>query len=327
MSSLTKVAELCHLSIATVSRVINNPKLVRPETVLAVEKAMLEANYRGKDRRYRFTMVEENRHYHLVFLVPDVDNRAMQTALSLQIYSGAFDVCVNEQHEILLSRLVDFSGESFRPTALPDGIIHKNQHSDIDYDSFYPAVPQVICNENTLSPEKYDMVLPDNEAIAEFALQYCREHQHKKVAVIHQKQDLTAQLRSSDVLELLNNSGILCQTINYTDSLHPENNLGECISNYDLVIPVGMDEVAIRLFSRLRGDGMRWFDKVDFLPVVANPETASMLSEYMSEISVNAHEIGKTAAEILLLRLRSLNNRKIKTLVRPDFIPGKLFVK
>src|SRR5947209_19153991 len=73
MASLREVAQRAGVSIATVSRVLNQPEKVVAETRSAVEKALRDLDYRPS-RVARRLRVSNGRSYLVGLIVPDIQN-------------------------------------------------------------------------------------------------------------------------------------------------------------------------------------------------------------------------------------------------------------
>lgn len=319
--SLSQVAKICNMSIATVSRVINTPEKVQLETVELVERAMRRVNYRGKNNDYQFITSENANRLNIAFFVPDISKLAMQTALAVQLFDGVAEVCFKEHQELFLCRLHDINEPAFFENRLPSGIIYKNATS-MDFHNMYKSIPQVICMENNLSSDLFDMVMPDNMAMGEKVLEYCKLKKHQNILILVEGNDVPFQRRSLGIRNVLQYSDIAFRELIWNPKSNSFSGLNDEIKNVSLVVFIGRDESAIRLFIQIAQSGTKWLNTVDYLPIIANAESAAIMDNHLNFISYNAWEIGKTAAEIMLLRLRSVNDKKIRTLVQVELSSG-----
>ena len=145
LPSIDEVARLAGVSIATVSRVINNSKPVNPETRQRVERVIAATGYRANAAGRSLAMAQS---HLLMVLVPDFAN-----PFYAQIVQGAESVTRAAGYKLLLTDAT--SGEAPHQTALDaiynrlaDGVINL-AHLDDDpkLHARLRELPWVNCSE------------------------------------------------------------------------------------------------------------------------------------------------------------------------------------
>ena len=305
---MIEVAKRAGVSTATVSRVLNSPERVRPETLRLVRRVMRELRYvkqvPGKDAapRYRF-----------IFFVPDKNEAAMRTGLTDRMLEGVSAFLNENDVELVLCNVRDWKENVLPPGMKPDGIIHKNYCPLLRYSSFFPDVPQVICLENELVPERFDQVKPDVKTLGKLALQYAVQRNYRHIQLLAPRNDPEASGRIEAIRHALQAAGLNPDARRFD----PVTNLNEIHTPDDteLLVAAGRDDQLVKLFSNRILNGIPLLDRIDFLPVASDPAFGEQLSPRMNVLSFNGYELGYAAAELLL-------HRKL----RPSAPPRRLLI-
>jgi DNA-binding LacI/PurR family transcriptional regulator len=313
MASLTDVAKLAKVSIATASRVINNSDKVVPATRAVVQRAMEELGYQPSRVARRLRQKGGRRHL-LGLILPDIQN-----PFFAEVARGVEDVAYANQFAVLLCNSdEDLKKEAFYLDVMRaesvDGVILP---PIIENDPFVLKLAQsgmpIVCVDRALSNASVDTVEVDNYQGAYEAVRHLITLGHKRIGLIAGRPNLsTSRDRRRGYEEALNSAKIPVRSelIRVGDNkqasgrtlaeellgvtprptaLFVSNNLMavgalEAIHARKLGVPA---EVALIGF-----DDLPWAEALDPpLTVVRQP----------------AYEVGAAAAELLLKRLGNRN--------------------
>lgn len=204
--SITAVAELAGVSVATVSRVLNNSKPVNAQTREKVEAAVAQLGYRA-NAIGRILRKSETR--MLLVLVPDFAN-----PYYAEIVQGVESVTRDRGYHILLADAPQRWDR--RATALDalhnrlaDGVIslaHIDPQSDFLKE--IEPLPWVACSE-FLPGAKVPHVSIDHHQAAIDAVQYLINRGHQRIALISAEEEfLWAQQRRRGYLDAMARAGL-----------------------------------------------------------------------------------------------------------------------
>ena len=307
LPSINQVAAMAGVSIATVSRVLNQSKPVNAETRDRVEQAVAALGYRANAAG---RSLAKARSHLLLVLVPDFAN-----PFYAQIVQGVESVARPQGYKILLTDTTE--GEAHHGTALDalykrlaDGVISL-AHLDDD-----PALidevrllPWVSCSE-FLPESGVPYVSIDHRQAAIDAVQYLLNRGHRRIALI--AADATyrwARLRREGYALALSRAGLaldaaLIRTAQDTDYAAGSQAAGGLLALVDAptaVVAVS-DTLAIGAIKALRRAGRRVPEDIavmgfDNLPLSAVFEPA------LTTVGQPMRELGAAAAEMLLQRL------------------------
>lgn len=329
MSSLTDVARRAKVSIATVSRVINNSDKVVAETRAAVQKAMDELGYQPNRVARRLRQKGGRRHL-LGLILPDIQN-----PFFAEVARGVEDVAYANQFAVLLCnsdenlkkeafyldvmRAESVDGVILPPIAVQDSAVQKLADTGMP----------IVSVDRSLNSTSIDTVEVDNFQGAYEAVEHLIKLGHRRIGLIAGRPNLSTSrdrrrgyeealvanrltVRSEYVVvgDNKQNSGhaladqLLSQTARPT-ALFVSNNLMavgalEAIHKRKLRVP---EDVALIGF-----DDLPWAEALDPpLTVVRQP----------------AYEVGRAACEMLLKRLGDPNLPAAWLRLRPKLILRK----
>lgn len=184
MASLREVATRAKVSIATVSRVLNSPGKVVPETRAAVEKVLRDLAYRPSRvaRRLRMTGGRS----HLVGLVvPDIQN-----PFFAELARGVEDAAFASEYAVLLCN----SDESLEKERFYLDVMRAESVDGVilpPFDDADPAVLEIarggtplVCVDRSLSELKTDLVEVDNYRGAFDAVAHLLDKGHARIGLI-----------------------------------------------------------------------------------------------------------------------------------------------
>ncbi len=309
MSSLNDVAKRAGVSIATVSRVINNGTNVNEETRAKVLKAIKELKYQPSRvaKRLRSKSVSSNL---LGMLIPDIQN-----PFYVDVFRGVEDVAYENNYAIIMCNFAqDEKKEKLYLDILQqesiDGLIAAPAHErDPKVLKLVKDGLPIVCVDRGLEGVDVDVVVVNNEKGAYSAVDYLAKAGYRRIAYISgQKQIPSSRYREDGYRKALEANGLefdpeivkygdsklgsavkLCDDLlslsNPPDAIFTGNNLItlgalETIHNRNLQIP---SDVAIIGF-----DDMYW-------SISLNPP--------LSAVRQPAYEIGRRAGELLIQRI------------------------
>jgi len=189
--SITEVAKLAGVSVATVSRVINGHDSVQPELARRVRDAMRDADYTPRLSRpgpKPKTSPRRNTATGSIGIVLLGRTEALlQSSYTSRLIAGIADAADAASHHLMILPMLD---KSALPLAirerLVDGLILTGLGRPPDaeeVDKFHP-LPCVWVGGSMPSSPVIDHVLADNNAIGQLAAEYLLERKCKTAALI-----------------------------------------------------------------------------------------------------------------------------------------------
>jgi DNA-binding LacI/PurR family transcriptional regulator len=161
MSSLKDVARLAHVSVATVSRVLNKSSLVEASTYHKVEDAMRLLDYRpnllatglrAKNGRLIGLVVPESIHYTFASFIQHIGDHCFQQGYSLLVGNHHDDPATEEEiidtfyrrniDGLILSlvsdesRVLSMIAQSSVPTVVLDRVMYKEPYPSVTLDNY-----------------------------------------------------------------------------------------------------------------------------------------------------------------------------------------------
>ena len=309
--NLKKVAEKAGVSIATVSRVINDSPNVNPQTRIKIEKLIKELKY--TPNRVAKRLRNRNTSSNLLgVLIPDIQN-----PFYVDVLRGIEDVAYRNKYALIMCNFAqDETKEKLYLDILQsesiDGLIAAPTHEyDQEVSNLVRTGLPIVCVDRGLMDVDVDVVLVENQKGAYMAVDYLAKKGYKRIAYISgipkipssrdREQGYRDALEQNDLpyeKELIrygdsrHESGVkLCADLlelpNPPDAIFTGNNLItlgalETIHTKNLKVP---DDIAIIGF-----DDMYW-------SISLNPP--------LTAVRQPAYEIGKCAAEQLISRINN----------------------
>lgn len=329
MAGLKEVANLAGVSIATVSRVINNAPNISDETRLRVQKAMKAINYRPSRiaKRLRSKSVTGN----LVgVLFPDISNPFYVDVLTgiedfLHSHSYLLIMCNLSQNaekekmyvDALVSESVD--GLIVAPANEMDENIIALEKDNIPF----------VCIDRGLKDVKADIVLVDNVKGAYEAISFLIRQDYRKIAYISGLPEIpTSQQREAGYRQALEESGIpyMNELVKYGDSgmqsgirltreLLEQDQRPDAIFTGNNLITLGALEAVMKAGLHIPEDiAVIGFDDMPFSGTLNPPLTA---------VRQPAYEIGRRAAELLYQRILEPARPNVKIVLETELIIRK----
>ncbi len=308
MANIQQVAEKAGVSVATVSRVLNNNTTVSPKTRLKVESAIQELNYEpsmlGRNLRNSESRL-------LLVLIPSISN-----PFYTEIINGIQDTAIGQNYNILLCETdsnPDRENIYFNMirNKLADGIISMdpavNKQKLIELAAQYPIIQ---CSEYEEGGE-IPYVTIDNEMAAYHAVRHLVKLGHEKIALINSDEKfLYARQRRAGYEKALQESGLMIEEKWIYNTQQLEFDDGSQAMRYLLTLeerPTAVfavsDTLAIGALKQINASKLRvpedialvGFDKISF---------SNMTNPTLTTISQPMYKMGSTAGMMLINRIK-----------------------
>ncbi len=329
MAGLKDVANKAGVSIATVSRVINNAPNISDETRLRVRKAMKALNFRPSRiaKRLRSKSVSGN----LVgILVPDISN-----PFYIDVLTGIEDFLHSHQYLLIMCNFSqNAEKEKMYVDALVsesvDGLIvapaHENDEKIIALEK--DNIP-FVCIDRGLKDVNADVVLVDNEKGAYEAISFLLKQNYRKIAYISGLPEIpTSRQRETGYRKALEEFGVPYrkELVKYGDSgmqsgirlageLLSQELRPDAIFTGNNLITLGALETIMKTGLRIPEDiAIIGFDDMPFSGTLNPPLTA---------VRQPAYEIGRRAAELLYQRILEPDRPNVQILLNTELIIRK----
>ncbi|MEK4403671.1 LacI family DNA-binding transcriptional regulator [Sporosarcina sp. FSL K6-6792] len=307
MATIQDVARKAGVSVATVSRVLNNQNVVAKETTIKVEKAIKELNYEpsvlGRNLR-----TSESR--LLLVLIPSIAN-----PFYTEIIKGIEDTAIEKDYNILLCE----TGSNPKREAiyinlvrnrLADGVISMDPAVDkVRLTELANKYPVVQCSEydkaGTIS-----YVTIDSELAAYQAVRYLIQIGHKRIGLINSDNKyLYARERYEGYIKALNEFEIPINTdwIYNVESVKFQDGQQAMRSLLDqpdrpTAIFADSDVLAIGALKEINSSGLNvpkdialvGFDNIDF---------SNMTYPTLTTISQPMYEMGSASANMIIQKI------------------------
>lgn len=326
MSSLTDVARRAHVSIATVSRVINNSDKVVPETRELVHRAMQELGYKPNRVARRLRQKGGKRHL-LGLIIPDIQN-----PFFAEIVRGVEDVAYANEFAVLLCnsdenlKKEQFYLDVMRAESV-DGIILPpiNEHDPAVLSLVKDGMP-VVTVDRSLAHSAMDKVEVDNRRGAVEAVEHLIKLGHRRIGLIAGRPNVsTSRERRQGYEDAIAAHNIPLQ-LDYIRVGDFKQASGHALADELLALPtpptalfvlnnlmaVGALEAIHQRRLKIPGDiALIGFDDLPWAEALDPPLTV---------VRQPAYEVGRAAAELLLKRLGDLKRPETHLKLLPKLV-------
>ncbi|WP_047982658.1 LacI family DNA-binding transcriptional regulator [Ornithinibacillus contaminans] len=315
MANIQQIAQQAGVSVATVSRVLNNATAVTPETRQKVQRAIQELNYQpsmlGRNLRNSESRL-------LLVLLPSISN-----PFYTEIINGIQNTAIANNYNILLCE-TDSKPEreniyfNMVKNKLADGIISMdptvNMHKLHELAEHHPVV---LCSEYE-TDGSIPYVTIDHELAAYHAVKHLIKLGNEKIALINSDDTfLYARHRLAGYERALQEFGLAVRDewIYHTKELDFENGVQAMrvllqLEERPTAVFAVSDTLAIGALKALNGEGKMYepiavvgFDNISF---------ASMTNPTLTTISQPMYKMGCLAAEMLMT---SIKGEKVASIV------------
>lgn len=303
---IKEVAEKAGVSVATVSRVLNQHSSVSEKTRRKIEEAINELNYRpsllGRNLRTKESRL-------LLVIIPDISN-----PFYTEIINGIEETALKKGYNILLCN-TDSNLEreemyfDLMKNRVADGAILMDQTIPTEkIAALASEYPIVQCSEYT-EDERITYVSISNEAASYQAVKHLLQIGKKKIAFINSdEQFLYARERRAGYERALTeynipiNSDLMRNTggVSFEHGKQAMNSLlkhrPDAVFAVSDVLAIGaLKEININSFSVPDDIAIIGFDKIDF---------SNMTNPPLTTISQPMYKMGATSAELLINKIR-----------------------
>lgn len=306
--TIQEVAKEAQVSVATVSRYINNPDIVSGKTKYKVENAIRELKYEPSFLGRNLRKAESKL---LIVLIPGVSNPFYS-----KIVNGIEDTALQFGYHILLGQ-TDSNSEreeiyfNLIKNQLADGIITMdpavNRDRLAEIASDYPLVQCSEYDEKGM----ISFVSIDNEKAAYQAVEHLILNGHEKIALVNSNEKfLYARERKQGYLKALCDNGLPMNTDWVFTSKGLEFNNGRKALQYFIqqeekptAIFSVSDILAVGVLKECNVQGLNvptdmalvGFDKIDF---------SNMTNPSLTTIAQPMYQMGKNSAEMLIKKIK-----------------------
>ena len=329
MSSLKDVAKKAGVSIATVSRVINNAPNINHETRHKVEQAMKALDYRPSRiaKRLRSKAVSGNL---IGVMVPDISN-----PFYIDVLSGIEDFMLSHNYLIIMC---NFSQNEQKEQLYLDALVGESVDGLIvapahEQDEKIMALEKdgipFVCIDRGLKDANCDIVLVDNEQGAYEAVCYLLESGYRDVAYISGLQQIPTSRqreqgyrRALDEYKVPFNSGL----VKYGDSKMKSGRelTRELLSQEDRpdALFTGNNLITLGALATIGEIGLRIPEDIAIIGFDDMP-WSSTLNPPLTAVKQPAYEIGRRAAELLYQRITEPGRPNVKIVLDTELMIRK----
>jgi len=325
-SSLTEVAEKAGVSIATVSRVINNSSKVNPETLLKVQQAIKELKY--KPNRVAKRLRNRNASGNLLgVLIPDIQN-----PFYVEVLRGIEDVTYENKYALIMCNFSqDEKKEKLYLDILQsesiDGLIAAPvSENDQNVINLLKSGLPIVCVDRGLSGVDVDVVLVENRNGAFSAVDHLAKSGYKRIAYIAGLPNIpSSRQRLQGYEDALKANGLQFDQIlvKYGDSRHES---GVILCNELLNLPVPPDALFtgnnLITLGALETIHKRELKIPKDIAIIGFDDMywSISLNPPLTAVRQPAYEIGRRAAEQLILRINDPHRPTVSMIMKTELI-------
>lgn len=329
MASLQEVAARAKVSIATVSRVLNQSDKVGPETRAAVEQALRALDYRPSRVARRLRM--NHGRAHLVgLIIPDIQN-----PFYAEIARGVEDAAYASQYALILCNSDEnpdkerFYLEVMQAESVDGIVLPPFSENDAAVAATLKSGLPVVCVDRSLAGAETDLVEVDNYQGALDAVNHLLERGHEQIGLIEGRvQVSTSRERRRGYLDALAARGLaprreLMRTGDFKQESgrllarellelrRPPTALFVCNNLMTVGALAGIHQAGRRVPGQVAVVG---FDDLPWAEALDPPPTV---------VRQPAYEVGRQAMELLLRRILEPTRPPVTVRLRPELVVRK----
>lgn len=324
--SLSKVAEKAGVSIATVSRVINNSENVNPKTRLKVQQVIKELRY--SPNRVAKRLRNKNASGNLLgVLIPDIQN-----PFYVDVLRGIEDIAYKNQYATIMC---NFSQDEKKAklyldilqSESIDGLIAAptNEHDQNVINLVKAGLP-IVCVDRGLSGVDVDVVLVENQKGAFMAVDHLAKADYKRIAYISGLPQLpSSKQREAGYREALKTNGLRVDKdlIKYGDSRH-ESGVKLCNELLDLPEPpdalfTGNNLITLGALETIHKRNLAIPEDIAIIGF-DDMHWSISLNPPLTAVRQPAYDIGKHAAEQLISRINEPTRPTISMILKTELM-------
>ncbi|MFC2084792.1 LacI family DNA-binding transcriptional regulator [Bacteroidota bacterium] len=326
MSGLKDVAKLAGVSVATVSRVINNTGKVKSATRKRVYKAIKDLDFKPSRVAQRLRLRNGMRKL-IGLIVPDIQN-----PFYVELLRGVEDMCYANDYAVYMCNFAQDERKErmyldIMQTESVDGLILAPfDEKDEKVISMVKNGLPVVCVDRGITDVDVDMVVVDNREGAFNAVELLIIKGHKRIAYISGLPNIpTSMQRKRGYEEALEKYGIPVndEFIKFGDSKHDSGkNLTEELLNLKLrptAIFTGNNLITLGALETIHKNGLRIPDDIAIIGFDDMPWSIS-LNPPLTAVSQPGYEIGRRAADMLFQRITEPDRENVKLVMKTKLI-------
>lgn len=326
IASLNKVAEKAGVSIATVSRVVNNSPHVNPKTRIRVEQVIKEMKY--SPNRVAKRLRNKNASSNLLgVLIPDIQN-----PFYVEVLRGIEDVAYENNYALIMCNFQQDDKKAklyldILQSESIDGLIAAPIHEhDQNVINLVKLGLPIVCVDRGLYDVDVDVVLVENRKGAFNAVDFLAKSGYKRIAYISGLPQIpSSQQREIGYKEALTANGLEVDDnlVKYGDSRHDSGVL-LCEELLDLSDPpdalfTGNNLITLGALETIHNKGLKipgdiaiiGFDDM-YWSISLNPP--------LTAVRQPAYEIGRRAAEQLILRINDPSRPTMSMILKTELM-------
>lgn len=322
--SIAEVSRLAGVSIATVSRVVNNHPAVAPATADAVRRVMRQVNYTIPMRRRRHNAARSGLTNNAVALLfPDPSAVAMKTVLSGRLSHGINQALAELNVSFVVSSLSDWDR---MPACIEnrsvDGVIIRGT---VPIEQLLPLIEPLKCVtvfESMKQPSIGDQVIDDSALIGEMAAHYLIERGARQLYCLsHDPLHPAYTARSDAFVRAARFAGVEVKALS---AAIPHRELVDAFLSAsptpDGLFVAGDDRDASEFFNLLSGRGLAARRDYQFICTAYDPARITALDPQLDYIDIQPEEIGRAAVELLMWRFKHPSAPRQRRLISPALV-------
>jgi LacI family transcriptional regulator len=343
--SVQLVSREAGVSVATVSRVINHSRSVAPRTVEAVQRAMKRVGYvppplekRQRRSRHRSSIPGITKG-NIALLFPDVDDRALATALSGRFMRGVGEVLGASGLNMIVTPLA--AGNAAPPCIRDkqvDAVIVRGCDAGSE---LLPLLGDLACVWllDGEIPWRGDHVLEDNATVARMAVRHLAAQGCRKLAVINPMGRHHGYRSRADWFSIharrsgLEGVELIRPDLADVSMLRPEvwePALLELVERFarlpdrpdGLFLPFP-DELVTFVYRVLGEMDVKVGRDVEVVCCSYDPPRLATLDPAIAHVDIQPEAMGRAAVETLLWRMRHPNEPQRRVMVVPSLVEGR----
>ncbi|MEQ6378396.1 LacI family DNA-binding transcriptional regulator [Bacillaceae bacterium S4-13-56] len=308
MANIQQVAQKAGVSVATVSRVLNNIGAVTPETRLKVENAIKELNYEpsmlGRNLRNSESRL-------LLVLIPSISN-----PFYTEIINGIENIAIQNHYNILLCQ-TDSNPQreniyfNMVKNKLADGVISMDPTVNmVKLNELAEKFPVILCSEYE-EGGTIPYVTIDSELAAYHAVKHLIKLGNKKIAMINSDEKfLYARQRRKGYERALEEFGLPIRKEWIYNTSQPDFENGVHAMRMLLQTdekPTGIfvvsDTLAIGVIKEMNTCGLKAPDDIAIVGF-DNINFSNMTNPTLTTVAQPMYKMGTTAAKMLINRIK-----------------------
>lgn len=326
MASLKDVAKKAGVSIATVSRVLNNNPNVNPEIVSKVKKIIKSLNYRPNRVAQRLRVKDGNRKL-IGLLVPDIQN-----PFYVEVIRGVEEIAHRNDYAVLMGNFAQEEEKhdmylNLMISESVDGLIVAPTHEkDSKVIGLIKNGFPIVCVDRGISDLEVDVVLVDNHKGAYDAVKHLIKAGHRKIAYLAGLQTIPTTIQRQQGFEEAlkeNNIPIRSEFIKFGDSKQES---GQKLARELLLMKdpptaffTGNNLITLGALETIHNMNLKIPDQVAIVGFDDMPWSIS-LNPPLTAVSQPGYEIGKRATNMLLNRIAEPDRPHAKVVLRTKLI-------